>query len=136
MNCCFPVLLLIQKRQNMESSGFNPGLARWQTQTDPLNYLQPPHNYSSVIVCTRGGHELSRRCRQWRSLKCTCQRSAQRSIKADEKGYKNQISHSMPPQLSGFVCSFHPATPGSNPKHTVNALINLKFKLCRVEKPK
>ena len=23
------------------------------------------------------------------------------------------------PQLSGFVCAYHPVAPGSNPKHTI-----------------
>ena len=27
----------------------------------------------------------------------------------------------VPLQLSGFVCAFHPATPGSSPKHTIYA---------------
>ena len=29
------------------------------------------------------------------------------------------------PKLSVFVCAFHPATPGSSPKHTIYAFINL-----------
>ena len=31
--------------------------------------------------------------------------------------------------LSGFVCTFHPAAPGSNPKHTIYAFINLNLNL-------
>ena len=27
----------------------------------------------------------------------------------------------MPALLSGFVCAYHPATPGSSPKHTIYA---------------
>ena len=30
-----------------------------------------------------------------------------------------------PPQLRGFVCTYHPAAPGSNPKHTIYA-----FSIC------
>ena len=32
-------------------------------------------------------------------------------------------------KLSGFVFAFHLATRGSNPKHTIDAFINLKFEL-------
>ena len=35
----------------------------------------------------------------------------------------------VPPKLSGFVCAFHPATPGSNPKHTIYAFFNLNLNL-------
>ena len=39
----------------------------------------------------------------------------------------NQRLMGVPPQLSEFVCAFHPATPGSNPKHTIYAFINLNL---------
>ena len=29
----------------------------------------------------------------------------------------------VPPQLSGFVCAFHPPAPGSTPKHAIYAFI-------------
>ena len=29
----------------------------------------------------------------------------------------------VPPQLCGFVCTFHPVVPGSNPKHTIQVCI-------------
>ena len=29
----------------------------------------------------------------------------------------------MPPWLSGFVCAYHPAAPGSSPKHTIYGFI-------------
>ena len=31
----------------------------------------------------------------------------------------------VPPYISGFVCPFHLAAPGSSPKHTIYAFINL-----------
>ena len=31
------------------------------------------------------------------------------------------IKNREPPQLSGFICTFHPAAPGSSPKHTIYA---------------
>ena len=31
----------------------------------------------------------------------------------------------VPPQLSGFVCTFYPAAPGSSPKDPIYAFINL-----------
>ena len=31
----------------------------------------------------------------------------------------------VPPKLSGFICAYHPATLGSNPKHTIYTFINL-----------
>ena len=31
------------------------------------------------------------------------------------------------PLLSGFVCAFHPAALGSNPKHTIYVFINLNL---------
>ena len=50
----------------------------------------------------------------------------------------------MPPQLSGFVCTFHPAAPGLSPKHTIYAfsidivqIVNLLLELeCEVNENK
>ena len=36
---------------------------------------------------------------------------------------KKSISWGVPPQLSGFVCAYHPAAVGSSPKHTIYAFI-------------
>ena len=36
-----------------------------------------------------------------------------------------KTSNGVPPWLSGFICAFHPATPGSSTKHTIYAFINL-----------
>ena len=42
----------------------------------------------------------------------------------------NNVSFGVPPKLSGFVCTFHPAAPGSTPKHAINAFsIIVKFVL-------
>ena len=39
--------------------------------------------------------------------------------------------------LSGFVCAFHPAAPGSIPKHTIYAYVYMLIsELCHVEKTK
>ena len=35
------------------------------------------------------------------------------------------FQHGVPPYLSGFVCAFHPAAPGSSPKHSIFTLISL-----------
>ena len=37
----------------------------------------------------------------------------------------SQTATLWPPQLSGFVCAYHPAAVGSNPKHTIYAFFNL-----------
>ena len=38
-----------------------------------------------------------------------------------------KTSNGVPPWLSGFICAFHPATPGSSTKHTIYAFINVYF---------
>ena len=38
-----------------------------------------------------------------------------------------KLAWGVPPYLSGIVCAFHPAAPGSRPKHTIYAFINLNF---------
>ena len=40
-----------------------------------------------------------------------------------------------PPQLSGFICAYHPAAPGSNPKHTIYAFFNL-YRNCNEKRTK
>ena len=37
--------------------------------------------------------------------------------------YTKQLMVGVPPQLSGFVCAFHHAAPGSTPKHSIYAFI-------------
>ena len=46
---------------------------------------------------------------------------------------QNNIPTRVPPWLSEFVCAFHPATPGSSPKHTIYTLKHLKLNLCIVK---
>ena len=35
--------------------------------------------------------------------------------------------HGWLPQLRGFICAYHPAAPGSNPKHTICAFLKKKI---------
>ena len=36
----------------------------------------------------------------------------------------------MPPLFSGFICAYHPAAPGSSPKHTIYAFISYSQIVC------
>ena len=47
---------------------------------------------------------------------------------------KLAYSSRVPQQLCGFICAFHPAAPGSNPKHTNYAFINLNWDMMKRRK--
>ena len=54
-------------------------------------------------------------------------------VRNRQEQYRKVIGVS--PQLHGFVCAIHPATPGSSPKHTIYAFINLiKCKKTKINK--
>ena len=46
------------------------------------------------------------------------------------------VHQGVPPKLSGFVYAYHPATPGSNPKHTIDAFIIVLYLSCEKDENK
>ena len=45
--------------------------------------------------------------------------------------FKPEVNHrSKLTKLRGFICAYHPAAPGSNPKHTIYAFFNLYYWNC------
>ena len=59
---------------------------------------------------------------QWPILKCCKILNYDSSVVLDQEfTLRRTLGVGRPPQLRVFVCAYHPAAPGSNPKHTIYA---------------
>ena len=133
--------------------GLEPWAAGQQAQTDPLSYGGTPSvailcsgqcscrkrqrsEFESLYIgVLEINKNMQKHGRGWTIFKKNflAQNLVQHDkIRFQESAYLKQLKFpncikmlpGWPPQLRGFVCAYHPAAPGSNPKHTIYAFFN------------
>ena len=117
--------------------GFEPRMAGWQAQTNPLSYggipkyprsLPQMRNWIKLYFCPRKKvffTSFSATLLIFPAQKMYVNKTKiicfdGRTAKRDNTLGRQNGKQRGPPQLSGFVCDYHPAVvPGSNSKHTI-----------------
>ena len=112
---------------------FGEILTLWQKRQNALTIfrrliqlLAKFWHYLSIIICYWGNFHSSKQLNIKNSSAIRSHWSSYKEIAETVSAYLGLFTnYSTNNSSCGFVCAFHPAAPGSSPKHTIYAFFNL-----------